>query len=320
MAYKRVLQTIKKQKKHGLWGENVLGLAANKTLGWKDVGTVAQFRHLLELGVPHEDRVFRQTDRYFYRLLSRDESPDLLAEYKAAAKTSPDLAGWSRALFREGATAALAQAGQAEDPRVRGAAHRIASQVSHFLRSELAEKPLVRKGNRNILHPEAAPPTALSVAVIAYMPALQRERAGFVERLCAFLAQPAPKRKYVIPVGRKVLPPTYHLLGNPIEADRSGNAKDLPLALYWLELLARMGMLQSNDVALKVLGRLLSDVDHRGVWSPKSLRSLPKSPSKLADFAVPLELDGKTMERRQADVTFRLALIAKLAGWTLDYT
>jgi hypothetical protein len=30
-------------------------------------------------------------------------------------------------------------------------------------------------------------------------------------------------------------------------------------------------------------------------------------------------VDGKSMERRQADVTFRLALIAKLAGWTLEF-
>lgn len=320
MAYKRVAQTIKKQRKSGLWGDNVLGLASNKTLGWKDVGTVAQYRHLLELGVPHEDRVFRETDRYFYRLLSRDESPDLLAEYKSAAKANPELAAWSRALFREAATAALAHAGRVEDPRVRGAAHRMASQVSHFLRSELAAKPIVRKGNRNILHPETTPPTVLSVAVVAYMPSLQRERAGFVERLCSFLAQPAPKKKYVLPIGRKITQPTYQLLGNPIEADRSGNAKDLPLALYWMELLARLGMLHTNEVALKVLARLLSDVDKHGVWSPKSLRSLPKSPSKLADFAFPLELDGKTMERRQADVTFRLALIAKAAGWTLEYT
>jgi hypothetical protein len=40
----------------------------------------------------------------------------------------------------------------------------------------------------------------------------------------------------------------------------------------------------------------------------------------VADFAFPLEAEAKTLERRQADVTFRLALIAKLAGWTLEYT
>lgn len=319
LSYKDVHQTIKKQRKSGLWADNMLGLSANKAQGIKGTGTVAEYRHLLELGVPHDERAYRVAERQFFRLLSRDEDPDLLFEYKSAAKKIPQLAPWARALLREGATVALAHAGMQEDPRVRGSAHRVASEVSQFLRSELAEKPLARKGSRNILHPEAYPPTIFSVATIAYMPALQRERAGFVERLCHFLAQPAPKKSYVITIGRKVIQPTYHLLGNPIEADRSGNAKDIPLALFWLELLARMGMLQSSDIAQRVLNRLLQECDVQGVWSPKNLRSFPKSPSKLADFYFPLEPDAKSIERRQADVTFRLALIAKLAGWTLEY-
>jgi hypothetical protein len=317
---KQVAQILKKQKKTGLWGDNILGLGPNKNLGYKDVGTVAQYRRLLELGVPHDDRVFRLADRFLFRLLSRDEAPELLVEFRTAAKSSPDIVAYSRAHFQEGATAALAQAGLIEDPRVRGSAHRIASQVSHFLRSDLAEKPHVRKANRTVLHPEAYPPTTLSVAMVACMPSLQRERAGFVERLCAYLGAPAPKKAYVVAVGRKAMPPVYQLLGNPLEADRSGMAKDIPFALHWIELLVRLGMLPTNEVAVKILGRLLSDVDHVGVWAPKSLRGIPKSPSRLADFAFPFEADGKTPERRQADVSFRLALIAKLAGWTLEYT
>ncbi len=316
---KQVQQVLKKQRKSGLWGDNVLGLAANKTTGYKDVGTVAQYRRLIELGVARDDRTFRLADRFLFRLLSRDDSPDLLAEYKTAAKNNLDLAVWSRDQFREGAATALAQAGMAEDPRVRGAAHRVATSVSHFLRSEFAEKPIIRRANRNVLHPEAHPPTTLAVALFAYMPALQRERAGFVERLTTYLAQPAPKKQYVITFGRKVVQPTYQLLGNPLEADRSGMPKDLPLALHWIELLARLQMLHTNETAVKILGRLLADTDGNGVWSPKSLRSIPKSKSRLADFMFPLELDGKTMERRQADVTFRLALIARVAGWTLEY-
>jgi hypothetical protein len=311
---------LKKQKKTGLWGDNILGLVANKTQGYKDVGTVAQYRHLVELGLPREERAFRLTDRLLFRLLSRDESPDLLAEYKTSAKKNAELAVWGRDQFREGATVALAHAGMTEDPRVRGSAHRIASQISQFLRSDLATKPLARKGSRTTLEPDAHVPSTLSVAMVAYMPALQRERAGFVERMCAFLAQPQPKKKYTILVGKKVIQPVYQLLGNPIEADRSGNAKDLPLSLHWIELLVRMNMLQTNETAVKVLNRLLQDVDTQGVWAPKNLRSLPKGPSHLADFAFPLEADGKTLEQRQADVTFRLALIARLADWTLEYT
>ncbi|MDH4042882.1 MAG: hypothetical protein OEY20_09550 [Gemmatimonadota bacterium] len=316
---KQLQLVVKKQRKSGLWGDNVLGLAPNKTAGYKDVGTVAQYRRLVELGMPREERVFRLADRFLFRLLSRDDSPDLLAEYKSAAKTNPDLVAWSRERFREGAAVALAQAGLVEDPRVRGAAHRVASQVSHFLRSEYAEKPITRRSNRNVLHADAHPPTTLAVALFAYMPSLQRERAGFVERLTAFLALPAPKKTYVILLNRKVIQPVYQLLGNPLEADRSGMPKDLPFALHWIEVLVRLGMLHTNETAVRILLRLLADVDANGVWAPKSLRSLPKSKSRLADFMFPLELDGKVMDRRQADVTFRLSLIAKLAGWDLEF-
>ena len=90
---------------------------------------------------------------------------------------------------------------------MRGSAHKILTNVSQFLRSDLAEKPILRKGSRNILHPEASPPTLFAVTIVAYMPRLQRERAGFVERLGTFLTKPATKRTYVIQLGRKVIKP-----------------------------------------------------------------------------------------------------------------
>lgn len=303
-----------------MWGANILGLAASKAQGLNDVGTVARYRHLVELGYPQGERPYRLAERVFHRLLSRDEDPALLFEYQKAAKTNPALGVWARDLMREAATAALAHAGNIDDPRVRGAAHKIASRVSQFLRSEYAEKPIKRSASRNVLQPDAYPPTVFSVAVVAYMPSLQRERAGFVDRLGAYLLQPASKRTYVIQIGRKVIQPTFHVLGDPLKADSSGNPKDLPFALHWIELLTRLGLLQSSTTAQRILGRLIRDCDKQGVWNPKNLRALPKSSSKVADFAFPLEVDTKTTERRKADVTFRLALIAKLAGWQLQYT
>ena len=317
--YKRVTQTIRKQRANGTWGGNMLGLAAAKSQGITDVGTVAQYRHLVELGVSPQERAFRLADRLFFRLLSRDDDPKLLFEYEKAARTNEDLAVWAREFLREGATVSLAHSGHAEDPRVRGAAHRVASNISQFLRSELSEKPLIRKGSRTILHPEAYPPTLFSVAIIAYMPNLRRERAGFVERLGYFLSQPTTKRPWVIAIGRKTLKPTFHFLGDPLRADSAGNPKDLPFALHWIELLARIGTLEASPTAVRILGRLLRECDQSGVWNPKNLRTLPKSPSKLADFAVPLEHDQKSTQSRRADVTFRLALIAKLAGWQLQF-
>jgi hypothetical protein len=318
LQYRRVTQTIRKQRSNGTWAGNMLGLAPAKSQGISDVGTVSQYRHLVELGVPREERPFRLADRTFFRLLSRDEDSKLLFEFEKAAKGNEELGTWARDFLREGATAALAHAGHVEDPRVRGAAHRIASGVSGFLRSELSDKPLIRKGSRTILHPDAYPPTLFSVAIIAYMPNLRRERAGFVERLGHFLSQPMTKRAWVIALGRKAVKPTFHFLGDPLHADSAGNPKDLPFALHWIELLARMGALVESPTAVRILSRLLRDCDSDGVWSPKNLRGFPKSPSKLADFAFPLECDEKNPNSRRVDVTFRLALIAKLAGWQLE--
>ena len=317
--YKSVRQVIKKQRVNGTWGGNMLGLAPAKSQGIADVGTVAQYRRLVEMGVPGDERALRLAERLFFRLLSRDEDPKLLFEYEKPAKTNPALAVWAREFLREGATVALAHSGHIMDPRVRGAAHRMASNISQFLRSDLSEKPLVKQGARTVLHPEAYPPTLFSVATIAYMPNLRRERAGFVERLGHFLAQPAPKRTWTILAGKKVIKPCYHFLGDPLHADASGNAKDVPFALHWMELLARIGALESSPTATRILARLIKDFDEQGVWSPKNLRSVPKSPSKLADFAFPLECESKSVDQRRVDVTFRIALIAKLAGWELEF-
>jgi hypothetical protein len=189
---------------------------------------------LNELGLPQSERVFRRSERTLFRLLSRDEDPALFFEHQKATKTNPDLAIWTRDMMRQATTAALAHAGLVEDPRVRGAAHKIATRMSQFLRSELAEKPIKRKASRNILEPEAYPPTVYSVAIMAYMPDLQRERAGFVERLGAYISQPETKRSYVIKVGRKIIQPTVHVLGDPLRAESNGNPKDLPFALHWI--------------------------------------------------------------------------------------
>lgn len=319
VASKAVGQLLRKQKADGLWGDNILGVAPSRSLGIKDVGTVSQYRRLLELGVPPDDRAFRLTDRLLFRLLSRDEDPDLAYEYRKGAKADAEFGAWTRGLMRDAATAALAHAGQVEDPRVRGSAHRIASEVSAFLRSDLAEKAVIRKGARRILHPDARLPTIFSVATVAYMPALQRERAGFVERLTSYLARPT-RQTYVILAGKRVVKPLFHLLGDPLACDSSGNPEDLPLALHWIELLARLGALNTSPTAQRCLARLISECDELGVWSPKGLRSLPTSSSHLADFSFPLEADGQSPDGRRVDVTFRLALIARLAGWQLVFT
>ena len=71
LAYKIPREILRRQKSTGLWGTNLLGPAASKTHGWTEVGTVYQYRRLLELGWPPEDRAFRLADRWLFQILSR---------------------------------------------------------------------------------------------------------------------------------------------------------------------------------------------------------------------------------------------------------
>ena len=131
---------VKKQKDTGVWGQNLLGLAPSAKDGIKEVGTIPQYRRLLQLGWPAGSRPFKLADRVLFRLLSRDEDPALLFEFGKLVKAEPKAAEWARGVTREAASAALAEAGYAEDPRLRGAGHKIANGISQFLRSPLAEK------------------------------------------------------------------------------------------------------------------------------------------------------------------------------------
>jgi hypothetical protein len=314
-----VQAVVRKQKESGTWGGNLLGVVPSAAQGIKDVGTIPQYRRLLQLGLPTTERPFKLADRLLFRLLSRDEDPALLFEYQKATKGDEAFTLWARNLIREAATAALAEAGNIEDPRVRGAAHKIASEVSEFLRSPVAEKPFARSGSTTVLHPEAKPPTWYSLSMMAAMPNLQRERAGFRDRLVHYLSSPQPKKAFTLAIGKKKLKPTHLLLGDPIEADAKGLPKDVPLALHYLELLARLGGIAQSPPAMKVLGRLLKDCDANGVWAPKGLRAAPKAVNKATYHMFPLDLEAKAPEWKQVDVTFRLSLIAKQMEWGLEY-
>ena len=70
--------------------------------------------------------------------------------------------------------------------------------------------------------------------------------------------------------------------------------------------------------ASRVLARLYSECSDQGIWSPKSLRAMPKSDNPVVAHYFPLEGPGKSPAQRQTDVTFRLALIARLLGIPLN--
>jgi hypothetical protein len=316
---KPALAVAKRQKEGGVWGANLLGLAADADAGIREPGTIAQYRRLLQLGWPADARALRTTDRLLFRILSRDEDPALLLEWQKPSRNEPVMGAWARDVFREAATAALAESGHGEDPRVRGAAHKIASAVSQFLRSPLADDPFVKAGRATALHAEAHPPSWYSVAMIAAMPSLRRERAGFTERLGRYLAQPAPKKGYLLVVGDATVKPQHLLLGDPIDTDAKGCPKDIPLALHFIELVARMGALGWATGAAAALARLLHDCDEHGVWHPRNLKAPPKALDPVTHHYYPLQPDEKHAASWSADVTFRLAVIAKVLGWEVEY-
>lgn len=314
LRYKEALAIVRKQKETGLWGGNLLAPSPSKAMGWKETGTVYQYRRLLELGWPGDARPFRFADRFLFRLLSRDEDPALLVEFQRAAKTDPGLARWARSMGAQAAAAALARGAHQDDPRLRGAAHRMASDISLYLRSEFAQKPFKKAHGKTVLDPLAYPPTVFSVEMLAFLPAVQRERAGFLQRLVTYFSTPAPRRAFFIQAGKKLFRPLFEILGDPLHADAQGHITDVPFAVYWLELLARLGIARQVPSAAKVLARLYSECTDDGIWSPKSLRALPKSTNPVVSHYFPLEGPGKSPAQRQTDVTFRLALIARLLG------
>jgi hypothetical protein len=318
LHYKEAQAIARKQKETGLWGANLLAPAPSSAMGWKEIGTIFQYLRLLELGWPPDARAFRLADRFLFRLLSRDEDPVLLVEFQRAAKADSGLGLWARGMGTQAAAAALARGSHQEDPRLRGAAHRIASDISLYLRSELAQKPFKKSQGKTVLDPLAYPPTIFSVEVLAFMPAVQRERAGFLERLAAHFSTSAPRREFFIQAGKKQLRPLFEILGDPLYADAQGRTDDVPFAMYWLELLARLGIVRQVQPAARVLARLYSECTDQGIWSPAGLRSLPKSDNPVVAHYFPLEGPGKSPAQRQTDVTFRLALIARVMGIPLN--
>ena len=317
-AWKPAHAITRRQKESGLWGGNLLAPVAVRALGWKEPGTILQYLRLLELGWPADQRPFRLAERLLFRLLSRDEDPALLVELQRAARSDPGLGVWARTQGRAGAAAALARAGHGEDPRLRGTAQRLMGDVSQYIRSPLAEKPFRRAGGKTVLDPAATPPTLFTMVMLAHMPSLQRERAGFLERLAAYVSQPGTKREYYVLAGRVVLPPLFEIIGDPLGADAHGRVRDVPFAVFWLELLARLGILRMVPSAAKVAARLFAECDEQGVWSPKNLRTQPKSTRALLAYYYPLEGPGRSPAQRQTDITFRLALIAQLLGLPVE--
>ena len=81
-------------------------MAPNKATGIKDVGTLHQYRRLVELGWTQESRSLKLGTRLLFRLVSRDEDPKLLFEYQKFGAAEVGVEPWVREVIREATAAA----------------------------------------------------------------------------------------------------------------------------------------------------------------------------------------------------------------------
>jgi len=284
---------------------------------FEGAGTINAVRRLVEYGWDKETPPLVLARRVLFRLLAEDEDPDWLFEFcgKGIA-ADEDVARRGRAILREAAAAALAQAGYEGDPRLRGAARRIVERIGNYLRSPLAQKPFIRVGNQHVLAAEAAPPSIYALTMLAYMPLFRTEHHEVMDRLAQHLAQILPRQEPVQLCGKKVMAQPHLVLGDVLP-NRNVADSDVPFALTWLELVARLGLLRRNDNWSKLFERFLDDRDAEGIWHPHKGTSVAKSTNPFVWPAYPLE-ESLSGDERWTDVTFRLGLIARLAGRTIE--
>ena len=280
------------------------------------VGTILAYRRLIELGWDPECPALATTKRSLFRLLAEDNDPDFLAELRATA-TDEELVKRGRLILREAAAAALAQAGYESDPRLRGAARRLTDRIGAYLKSPLLQKPWLRLGNQHVLAAEVAAPSFNTLLMLAYMPQFRSEHHEVMDRLYTFLSQPWPRQQAIQQVGTHLIEQPHLVLGDLLPTRNVMDA-DMPSSLAWLEIMARLGFLKKNEGWQRLFDRLLDDRDRKGIWhAPRSV-VMPDQVPSWSWPVMPLSERGGAIDPMSIDVTFRLGLIARLAGRTIE--
>ena len=293
----------------------MLTLPSIRSDHFEGVGTVNAVRRLLEYGWDKESPPLLHARRVLFRLLAEDTDPEFL--YELAGKSNDEeLVRRGRAILREAAGAALAQAGYEDDPRLRGVARRVLERIASFLRSPLAQKPWVRTGNQHVLAAEAQPPSMYALVMFAHMPLFRTEHHEAMDRLYQFLMQPLPRQEPMQLFGRKVVAQPHLVMGDHLP-NRNAADVDVPSAVTWLELMARLGFLRRNDNWLKLFDRFLDDRDENGVWHPHKGMAAVRSHNPFVWPTYPLE-EALSGDERWTDATFRLGLIARILGRSIE--
>jgi hypothetical protein len=303
------LRLAVQQSRDGTWGGRLLSVAKSDDPTFAGVGAIPAVRRLLEYGWEPDAPTFHCARRLLFRLLAEDVDPAFLFELREETGDDELLVRRGRAQLREGAAAALAHLGAEADPRLRGAAVRALERVMTFVRGAATAEPT------SVLPPSATPPTEHFLVMLAFMPRFRSEHQDEVSRLLAFLSAPPPSGAPRQLFGKREVPQPHLVLGDPI-ANVSVTAS-LPSTLAWLELLARLGFIRRNPEWNGLLDRLLEERDANGVWRGRTTTLAP--PQRGWDWPTfPLGDPDASRESMVADVTFRLALIARLAGRPLE--
>ena len=302
------------QGRDGTWGQRMFTLPSPKGSGVEGVGMMLAVRRLLESGWDRESPPLACARRPLFRLLAEDDDPAWLFDLRAEA-TDETMGRHLRQQLREAAAAVLAQAGYEADPRLRGAARRILERINNWLKSPAAQKPWMRVGNRHVLVAEAAPPSMYALLMFAHMPIFRSEHHDAMDRLYTYLAQPLPRMEPVQMIGEHVVALPHVVLGDQLHS-RHALEEDIGFALFWLELMARLGFLRRNEGWSTLFERMLDQRDAQGVWRGKGEgQGRSENPIVWPVFPLQEPLDG---EGRHTDVTFRLGLIARLSGRAIE--
>lgn len=303
------------QQVDGTWNRAMLALPSARSDHFEGVGTINAVRRLLEYGWEKDSPPLLHARRVLFRLLAEDNDPGFLYEL-ASKNQDEDLVRRGRSILREAAGAALAQAGYEDDPRLRGVARRVLERVANFLRSPLAQKPWIRVGNQHVLAAEAAPPSIYALLMFAHMPLFRLEHHESMDRLYHFLSQPLPRQDALQLCGKKVISQPHLVLGDHLPNRNAADA-DVPSAIAWLELTARLGFLKRNDNWSKLFDRFLDDRDANGVWHPHKGMAAVRSTNPFVWPQYPLE-SALSGDERWTDATFRLGLIARILGRPIE--
>ena len=313
LAYRPALELAIQADVNGVWNKSMLTLPSKSAERFEGIGTIPAIRRLLEYGWDKDSPPIVHTKRVLFRLLAEDNDPDFLYEIRPRKKVEEEVVLSHRQLLREAAAATLATAGFEADPRLRGLARRTIERMAEYLRSPLAEKPWIRVGNKQVLHPDAAPPSIYALHLIAHMPLFQSEHYEAMELLYAYLSRPLPRQESIQQVGVNTLMPMPYAVLDYHLPHRNAVEADVPKALSWLELMARLGFLRRNETWTKMYERFVDDTGRDGVWHPHKGLAMPKSADPYVWPMYPLEqVNGG--DERWADVTFRIGLIARLGG------